>query len=341
MPLARQFDLCYAVQKKALLFAKGCDMMVYASIAALADKLKGNIGQVMIGREREIEMLLTALLAGGHVLLEDVPGTGKTTLAKALARSLNCGFARVQFTPDLLPADITGTRVYRQQTGDFEFIKGPAFTNVLLADEINRATPRTQSALLECMEERQITEGGVTYGLEAPFLVIATQNPVETQGTFPLPEAQLDRFLMRLSMGYPTGDEALAMMKRFIHRQPLAELSAVAQGSEVVEAAQLCATCRVDEDVMRYMAALCEAARDADKVRLGPSPRALLALMRACQAYAAIHGRDYVIPDDVKALAVPVLAHRVVPRGISQQAGGESLIRELLDRVAVPTEVQA
>lgn len=312
-----------------------------ASVAVLADRLKTNIGRVVIGREREIELLLTALLAGGHVLLEDVPGTGKTTLAKALARSLDCGFARVQFTPDLLPADITGTRVYRQQTGTFEFIQGPAFTNVLLADEINRATPRTQSALLECMEERQITEGGVTYPLAAPFLVIATQNPVETQGTFPLPEAQLDRFLMRLSMGYPTGDEAVALMRRFIHHQPLAELTAVAKGEEVVQAARDCTACRVDEDVMRYMAALCEAARDPDKVRLGPSPRALLALMRACQAYAAIHGRDYVIPDDVKALAVPVLAHRVVLRGITQQASGEGFVRELLDRVPAPTEVPA
>ena len=315
--------------------------MDYASIAALAGRLKENIGQVIIGRETEIELLLTALLSGGHVLLEDVPGTGKTTLAKALARSLDCGFARVQFTPDLLPADITGMRVYHQQTGEFAFIKGPAFTNVLLADEINRATPRTQSALLECMEERQITEGGVTYPLEAPFLVIATQNPVETQGTFPLPEAQLDRFLMRLSMGYPSGEEALAMMRRFIRRQPLQELRPVARGAEMVEAARLCAECAVEEDVMRYMAALCEAARDPERVRLGPSPRALLALMRACQAWAAIHGRDYVIPDDVKALAVPVLAHRVVPRGISQHADGAALIRELKERVAAPTEGQA
>ena len=315
--------------------------MEYASIAALADRLKGNISRVIIGREKEIELLLAALLSGGHVLLEDVPGTGKTTLAKALARSLDCGFARVQFTPDLLPADITGTRVYHQQAGAFSFIKGPAFTNVLLADEINRATPRTQSALLECMEERQITEGGVTYPLEAPFLVIATQNPIETQGTFPLPEAQLDRFLMRLSMGYPTGEEALAMMRRFVRHQPLEELMPVARGGEIVEAARLCTACQVSEDVMRYMAALCETARDADKVRLGPSPRALLMLMRACQAYAAIRGRDYVIPDDVKALAVPVLAHRVVPRGIGQYADGASLIRELLERVAVPTEARA
>ena len=315
--------------------------MEYGFIAELAEKLKANISRVIIGREHEIDLLLTALLAGGHVLLEDVPGTGKTTMAKALARSLDCGFARVQFTPDLLPADITGTRVYQQQSGTFTFIKGPAFTHVLLADEINRATPRTQSALLECMEERQITESGVTYPLAAPFLVIATQNPVETQGTFPLPEAQLDRFLMRLSMGYPTGEEALMMMRRFIHAQPMAELTPVARGAEVVEAAALCTSCRVDEDVMRYMATLCEAARDPEKVRLGPSPRAMLALMRACQAYAAIHGRDYVIPDDVKALAVPVLGHRVIPRGIGQHASGESLIRDLLGRVAVPTEVRA
>ena len=181
--------------------------MDYAQIAPLAQKLTENISQVIVGKEKQIELILTALLAGGHVLLEDVPGTGKTTMAKTLAKSLSCGFSRVQFTPDLLPADITGMRIYNQHSGDFTFVKGPAFTNILLSDEINRATPRTQSALLECMEERQITEGGVTYALEEPFLVIATQNPVETQGTFPLPEAQLDRFLMRLSLGYPTQDE--------------------------------------------------------------------------------------------------------------------------------------
>ena len=301
-------------------------------------RIKENVSKVIIGKESVTELLLTALAAGGHVLLEDVPGTGKTVLAKSLAKSMDLSFGRVQFTPDLLPADITGTRVYRQQTGDFEFIKGPAFTHVLLADEINRATPRTQSALRECMEERQITEGGVTYELAAPFLVIATQNPVETQGTFPLPEAQLDRFLMRLSMGYPTGDEALAMMKRFIHHQPLTELNAVAQGSEVVEAARLCATCRVDEDVMRYMAALCEAARDPDKVRLGPSPRALLALMRACQAYAAIHGRDYVIPDDVKAVAPSVLCHRILCKAAShaQNEQTQKLVRQLLEVTPAP-----
>ena len=312
--------------------------MEYTQIATLAQKLNENIGKVIVGKSKQIELILTALLAGGHVLLEDVPGTGKTTMAKALSKSLSCDFARVQFTPDLLPADITGTRIYNQKDGAFTFIKGPAFTNILLSDEINRATPRTQSALLECMEERQITEGGVTYRLEEPFLVIATQNPVETQGTFPLPEAQLDRFLIKLSLGYPDEDEAVFLMERFIHRQPLAEIAPVAQANEVAEAVKLCTECKVSADVMRYMAKLCEAARDPDKVRLGPSPRALLALMRCCQALAAIRGRDYVIPDDVKELAIPVLAHRIVMRGISYQTNSESFLQELLRQVPAPTE---
>ena len=312
--------------------------MEYSEISALAQKLRDNIGKVIVGKEEQIERILVCLLSGGHVLLEDVPGTGKTTMAKALAKSLSCGFARVQFTPDLLPADITGMRVYSQQTGEFTFLKGPAFTNILLADEINRATPRTQSALLECMEERQISEGGVTYALEEPFLVIATQNPVETQGTFPLPEAQLDRFLMRLSLGYPSQEESVAMMERFIRSQPLASVESVAASEELKEAAALCKQCQVSKDVMAYMASLCEAARDPEKVRLGPSPRALLALMRCCQALAAIRGRDYVIPDDVKELAVPVLAHRILLRGISYQATGETFVQSLLKEVPAPTE---
>ena len=312
--------------------------MEYVQIASLAAKLNQNIAQVIVGKEKETELILTALLAGGHVLLEDVPGTGKTTLAKALAGSLSCAFSRVQFTPDLLPSDITGLRVYSQHSGEFSFIKGPVFTNILLADEVNRATPRTQSALLECMEERQVTESGVTYPLAAPFLVIATQNPVETQGTFPLPEAQLDRFLMRLSLGYPTGEDAVLLMERFIRSQPLKAISPVATGEQMVEAARLVTDCRVDRDVMRYMAALCEAARDEQKVRLGPSPRALLALMRSCQALAAIRGRDYVIPDDVKELAVPVLAHRIVMRGFSYQTMAEEFVRALLGAVPAPTE---
>jgi len=313
----------------------------YTDIKKLSEDLKASIGKVIIGREDEIELILSALFSGGHILLEDVPGTGKTTLAKSLAKSLSCAFSRVQFTPDLLPSDVTGMRVYNQKSGEFNFIKGPAFTNILLADEINRATPRTQSALLECMEEKQITEGGVTYALEAPFLVIATQNPVETQGTFPLPEAQLDRFLMRLSLGYPDKDEAVRMMERFIHASPLSALEPIADREALKEAASLCAQCHVARDVMEYMASLCEAARDADKVRLGPSPRALLALMRAAQALAAIRGRDYVIPDDVKKLAVPVLAHRMVMRGLGGRQNAEAFIRELTERLPAPTESRA
>ena len=312
--------------------------MEYTQIAVLAKQLQENISKVMVGKEQQIELMLTAMLAGCHVLLEEVPGTGKTTLAKTLAKSLSCEFARVQFTPDLLPADITGTRIYNQKTGEFTFIKGPAFTNILLADEINRATPRTQAALLECMEEKQISEGGVTYELKAPFLVIATQNPVETQGTFPLPEAQLDRFLIRLSLGYPATEEAVTFLERFIHSAPLAEITPVAEKDQVAEAMQLCTQCQVSRDVMQYMVKLCEAARDPEQVRLGPSTRALLALMRCCQALAAIRGRDYVIPDDVKELAVPVLAHRILMRGISYQTDSVRFLQNLLQQVPAPTE---
>lgn len=316
--------------------------MKYTDLKPLAAALSQNIGRVIVGKSREVELILAALFAGGHVLLEDVPGTGKTTLAKSLARSLSCDFARVQFTPDLLPADITGMQVYAQQTGKFTFVKGPVFTNILLADEINRATPRTQSALLECMEERQVTEGGATYALDAPFLVIATQNPVETQGTFPLPEAQLDRFLIRISLGYPKDrDEAVALMKRFIADSPLARLEPVAGKAGLAEASKLCAQCHVSDAVMTYVADLCEAARDPEKVRLGPSPRAMLALTRMAQALAAIRGRDYAIPDDVKELAVPVLAHRIVLRGLGNRALAEEFTRDLLGRVPVPTEASA
>lgn len=312
--------------------------MQYTEISSFAARLKENISKVIVGKETQIELVLTALLAGGHVLLEDVPGTGKTTLAKALAKSLNCEFSRVQFTPDLLPSDITGARIYDRENSKFHFVKGPAFTNILLADEINRATPRTQSALLECMEERQITEGGVTYPLEAPFLVIATQNPVETQGIFKLPEAQLDRFLIQISMGYPTKMEAVALLERFIRNQPLESLEYVAQAEQLIEAAKLCTQCAVSRDVMRYMVSICEAARDPQKVRLGPSTRATLALLRCCQALAAIRGRDYVIPDDVKELAVPVLAHRIVMRNATSQNDATSFVRSAVDTVAVPTE---
>ena len=316
--------------------------MQYQDIAALARRVKESIGKVIIGKTEQMDLILTAVIAGGHVLLEDVPGTGKTVMARSLAKSLACGFSRVQFTPDLLPADITGMSVYQPGDGQFVFNPGPVFTNILLADEINRATPRTQSALLECMEERQVTEGGVTRKLELPFLVIATQNPVETQGTFPLPEAQLDRFLVKLSMGYPQGDEALQMMERFIRQSPLEALSPVASQGEIRDAQALFSQCRVSQPVMQYIAALCQATRRDEQVQLGVSPRGMLALLRAAQAHAAIHGRDFATPDDVKALAVPVLSHRVILRGLYGRSGeGEKFIRELLEKVPAPTEAQA
>jgi len=315
--------------------------MEYIEISSLATCLRDNIGKVIVGKNDQIELVLVALLSGGHVLLEDVPGTGKTTLAKTLAKSLSCDFSRVQFTPDLLPADITGMRVYEQKTGTFSFLRGPAFTNILLADEVNRATPRTQSALLECMEERQISEGGTTYSLSEPFFVIATQNPVETQGTFPLPEAQLDRFLLRLSLGYPDKEESITLLQRFVHNQPLETVESVTDAETLREAVKLCSTCKVNEEVMAYMASLCEMARNPEKVRLGPSPRALLALMRSCQALAAIRGRNYVIPDDVKELAVPVLAHRIIMRGVSYQNNSSAFLRNLLTQLPAPTEERA
>jgi len=307
--------------------------------AAFFTLVEENIGRVIVGKRDIIEMLLAALIAKGHVLLEDVPGTGKTMLSKSLAKSLSCHFTRIQFTPDLMPSDITGTSVYQPSTGEFSFQPGPVFTNILLADEINRATPRTQAALLECMEERQVTESGVTRRLEEPFLVVATQNPVEIQGTFALPEAQLDRFLMRLSMGYPKGDEAVEILTRFLKNDPAQALSPVASGADLVAAQAACPAVQVSRPVMEYIAALCEFTRKLPQVLLGASPRGMLALMRASQALALIRGRDFVTPDDVKALAVPVLAHRVVVRGVyGKTDAGEGVVNEALKTVPVPTE---
>lgn len=313
--------------------------MEYSDLSGLARRIRENAEKVIIGKSKDIDLILAAIFAGGHVLLEDVPGTGKTVLARSLAKSMRCAFARVQFTPDLLPADVTGMSVYRPAEGAFQFVPGPVFTNILLADEINRATPRTQSALLECMEEKQVTEGGVTRPLDAPFLVIATQNPVETQGTFPLPEAQLDRFLIKLSLGYPKGLEAVQIMERFIRSAPLQDLKPVAEQEEICAAQSLYNQCQVSEPILQYIAALCEETRNGERTLLGVSPRGMLALLRVSQAYAAIQGRAYVIPDDVKALAVPVMAHRVILRGLYGKAGeNEAFIREILEKVPAPTE---
>lgn len=309
------------------------------SVAAFAKNVSDNVSRVIVGKEDAIKLVLCAILARGHILLEDVPGTGKTVMAKSLAKSLDADFARIQFTPDLLPTDVTGLSIWDAKAGEFKFKPGPVFTNILLADEINRATPRTQSALLECMEERQVTESGVTRKLAEPFLVVATQNPVEIQGTFPLPEAQLDRFLIRLKMGYPDTQGAMQILRRFISQSPLEELQPVVKREEIVEAQKALKDVEASTPVMAYITALCERTRQFEQVQLGVSPRGMLALLRASQAHALVEGRDFVTPDDVRAMAEPVLAHRIVVRGMYGRSGqGELIVAEALKSTPVPTE---
>ena len=311
--------------------------MDYTQIAPLAQSLKQNISRVIVGKEQQIELILAALLSGGHILLEDVPGTGKTTLAKALARSLSCGFARVQFTPDLLPADITGTRVYHQAQGGFSFIKGPAFTNILLADEINRATPRTQSALLEAMEEGQVTVDGITRAMAQPFMVMATQNPIESYGTFPLPEAQMDRFFMRLSMGYMEREQEMAVMARPSTQALVQELEAVVTLDEIMSLRSQIQEVHVSEDVAGFILDIVQATRKQGALVGGVSTRGAIALYKASQVTAAMAGRDYVIPEDVVKEALPVLAHRLTTASGSR-ADGESFLRDLIATLTVPLE---
>ncbi len=305
-----------------------------------ADKLVSNVSEVIVGKKGTIELVLVALLCEGHVLIEDVPGIGKTMLAKAVARSLGCSFKRVQSTPDLLPSDVTGIHYFNQKTSEFEFRPGPIMANVVLVDEINRATPRTQSCLLECMQEQQVTVDLETIPLPRPFLVIATQNPVELEGTFPLPEAQLDRFLLRVGLGYPTEDEEGAILSRFQQENPLDSLSSVLKAGELLELQKLCRQVFVEDSIRKYATAITRATRSHQAIKLGASPRASLGLHLASQALAAIRGRNYVIPDDVKYLAVPALAHRLISKTEARLRGQslEAIVGEIVSAVPVPVE---
>ena len=325
---------------------KGSDMKLdsssqgVAAIKEAANKVRANIAKVIVGKEEVIDLVMVALLCEGHILIDDVPGIGKTTLAKAAAKSLGCSFKRIQFTPDLLPSDITGVSFFDQKKGEFEFRPGPIIAQIVLADEINRATPRTQSALLEAMQEKQITVDGETMPLPSPFMVIATQNPIELEGTFPLPEAQVDRFLLRIKLGYPSESEEERILLRFEREDPLSSLEVVLSAEELLQLKSLTETVNVEDSLRNYIVGIARATRHNAAIELGASPRATLALHKTARAFAAINGRDYAIPDDVKRLAPHVLAHRLILSSQVRLRGrtGEDLVAEILTSVAVPIE---
>ncbi len=314
-----------------------------ALVAELSARVKESVERVIVGKGEVVELAVVALLCGGHLLLEDVPGIGKTMLAKSIARSLGCSFRRIQCTPDLLPADITGTYIFNQKTSDFEFRPGPIMAQVVLADEINRATPRTQSALLEAMQELQVTAEGETMPLPRPFVLIATQNPIELEGTFPLPEAQLDRFLLKVSIGYPSEEDDHRILARFRRADPLEELAPVIDAEQLLQVQADCRGVHVAEDVEDYVIRLARASREHEALQLGASPRAMLALYHAAQALAVLRGRGFVIPDDVKYLIPFALVHRVIPLTESYLRGRtvEEMIAEVVESVSVPVEEEA